>query len=475
MENTLKKKIIFLITFFLILLFHQFLFQQFFPNNQGFLGHDYEQFVPNLMFGKIWFKNNFISIPWFTPSFCCGVPFYADPQSTFYSVYQLIFIIFNPIISIKAIFLILSFFCYYGMFVLLKKFSFGNYSSLLCASLFLFNGFFIYRSIVGHLAYLSYVFVPLYCFFLINSYEKKFNKLNIFYLLLSSIIFANFFHSGSGPIILIIFCSIFIIILFYANLQNNLKIFINFFLSIFLGCLISLSKITSSLFLLSNFPRQYPPTEFDSFQSYLINFFNSFFLEVDQKYFNESLNSMLSFGKHEMEYSLGIVPIISLLLIIFLDKKYFKINLKNINFFLILVLIFLIPILFNINFLNQYNFISQVPIVKSTWVQFRWMSIYIIPIIFLTGLIIENAMIKQKFKNYISIFFIIILLTQNFVKDNSDYLKNASYDINDSLKFNEELERGNFKPQIKGPSVLLNQDGTVKKITTRNDAFYFWL
>ena len=132
---------------------------------------------------------------------------------------------------------------------------------------------------------------------------------------------------------MIIFSSIFIIILFYANFQNNLKIFVNFFLSIFLGCLISLSKITSSLFLLSNFPRQYPPTEFNSFLSYLVNFFNSFFLEVDQKYFNESLNSMISFGKHEMEYSLGIVPIISLLLVVLLDKKYFKINLKNINFF----------------------------------------------------------------------------------------------------------------------------------------------
>ena len=473
MENILKKNIIFFIIFFLILLFHQLLFQQFFPNNQGYLGHDYEQFVPNLMFGKIWFKNNFLSIPWFTPSFCCGVPFYADPQSTFYSIYQIIFIIFDPIISIKFIFFILSFFSYYGMFVLLKKFGFSNYSALLCGSLFLFNGFFIYRSIIGHLAYLSYVFVPLYCFFLINSCEKKLNKLNIFYLLLSSIIFANFFHSGSGPIILIIFSSIFIIILFYANFQNNLKIFVNFFLSIFLGCLISLSKITSSLFLLSNFPRQYPPTEFNSFLSYLVNFFNSFFLEVDQKYFNESLNSMISFGKHEMEYSLGIVPIISLLLVVLLDKKYFKINLKNINFFLILILTFLIPIFFNINFLNQYDLISHVPIIKSTWVQFRWMTIYIIPIIFLTGLIIENIRIKQKFKNYISICFILILLIQNFIKDNSNYLKTASYSIDDSLKFNEELKKSNYKPQIKGPSVLLNKDGTVKQITTRNDAFYF--
>ena len=75
MENKLKNNFLFLLTSFLIFIFHQILFQKFFPNNEGYLGHDFEQFVPNLMFGKIWFEKNFLSIPWFTPSFCCGIPF----------------------------------------------------------------------------------------------------------------------------------------------------------------------------------------------------------------------------------------------------------------------------------------------------------------------------------------------------------------------------------------------------------------
>ncbi len=473
MKNNFKNNLFFLFIFLLIFIFHQTLFQKFFPNNEGYLGHDFEQFVPNLMFGKIWFENNFISIPWFTPSFCCGIPFYADPQSTFYSIYQLIFILFDPITSIKLMFFILSFFSYLGMFLLVSKFGFSKYSALLCASLFLFNGFFVYRSIIGHVAYLSFIFVPLYCYFLIKSYEKQTYKSITFYLLLSSIIFANFFHSGSGPILLIIFFSIFFIVLFYSHFKHSLKIFFNFCISISLGIFISLSKIISSLFLLSNFPREYPPTEFNSFLAYLKNFFNSFFLEVDQKYFNESLTSMISFGKHEMEYSLSIVPIISLFLILLIDKKHFKINLKNFNFLIIIAVIFFLPVYFNLNFLNQYNFNSQIPIIKSTWVQFRWMAIYIIPIIFLTGLIIENIKINQKYKNFISIVFILILLTQNFIKDNTSYLKSASYNIQDSFDFNEKFKEGQVKPKINGPSVLLNKDGTIKKISTRNDAFYF--
>ena len=328
------------------------------------------------------------------------------------------------------------------MFCLIRKFGFSKYSALLCACLFLFNGFFVYRAIIGHLAYLSFIFIPLYCFFLIKSYEETSTRSYIFYLLVSSIFFANFFHSGSGPIILIIFSSIFFIVLFYAHFQNSIKIFFNFFISILFGTFISLSKVVSSLFLLSNFPREYSPTEFNSFLSYFKNFFHSFFLEVDQKYFNESLTSMISFGKHEMEYSLSIVPIMSLLLITILDKKHFKINFKNFNFLFVLVIIFFLPIYFNINFLNQYNFNSQIPIIKSTWVQFRWMAIYIIPIIFLTGLLVENIKINQKYKNYISIGFIIIILVQNLIKDNNNYLQSASYNIQDSLEFNNKLEEG---------------------------------
>ena len=137
------------------------------------------------------------------------------------------------------------------------------------------------------------------------------------------------------------------------------------------------------------------------------------------------------------------------------------------------MLSFFLPIYFNINFLNQYNFNSQIPIIKSTWVQFRWMTIYIIPIIFLTGLLVENIKINQKYKNYISIGFIIIILVQNLIKDNDNYLQSASYNIQDSLEFNNKLEEGNIEPKINGSSVLLNKDGTLKKISTRNDAFYF--
>ena len=155
-----KKKFFKFLLFFTIFFIHQYIFQNFFPNNKGLLGHDYEYFLPNFIFGKIWFTNNLLSIPWFTPSFCCGIPFYPDPQTMFYSLQQLFYLIFEPIFATKILFFYLSLIAYAGMFLLLKKsFNFNYYLSLLGATIFFFNGFFVYRAIVGHLGYVNFIFV----------------------------------------------------------------------------------------------------------------------------------------------------------------------------------------------------------------------------------------------------------------------------------------------------------------------------
>jgi hypothetical protein len=216
----------------------------------------------------------------------------------------------------------------------------------------------------------------------------------------------------------------------------------------------------------------YSSTEFNSIISYIKIFFSSFFLKPDIEYFNENLTAMLNFGIHEIDFSISIIPVLSLFLIFFINKKNFYFDYKNIRNLFIVLIIFFIPIFFNINWFSQNDLISKIPILKSTWVQFRWMAIYILPLIILTGCLLESSMFSLRFKNYISLVFIIILISQNYLKDNSFYIETASYNMKDSIKFNEKLNN-NFKPQINGPSALINNDGTVKKIRNRNDAFYY--
>ena len=117
----LIKNFYFLLLVIIIFLVHQIIYQDFFPNKNLLLGNDYSLFLPQFIFGKVWFNNNFLSIPWFSPSFCCGLPFYGDPQTMYYSLQQLFFIFFSPLTSIKLMYLFFSFVCFLGTFLLLHK------------------------------------------------------------------------------------------------------------------------------------------------------------------------------------------------------------------------------------------------------------------------------------------------------------------------------------------------------------------
>ena len=54
------------------------------------VGHDFSGSALSLLEGKFWIDSNglltgLLNPPWFTPAWCSGSAFYADPQSLFYS------------------------------------------------------------------------------------------------------------------------------------------------------------------------------------------------------------------------------------------------------------------------------------------------------------------------------------------------------------------------------------------------------
>ena len=106
---------------------------------------------------------------------------------------------------------------------------------------------------------------------------------------------------------------------------------------------------------------------------------------------------MFPLGLHEIEYSLSVVPIILLFFIFFLKSNIFKIKYINVRFVLLIFTIFSIPLLFNVNLIGQYELLKKIPVLNSSWVQVRWMAVYILPIIIICGLIVENIKTSEKF------------------------------------------------------------------------------
>ena len=76
-SNKLNKKNFFIIVVCLIFSIHQYIFQHYL--NLGRYHFDFQSVLSRLVFGKLWFYNNGLSVPWFTPHICCGLLPYANP------------------------------------------------------------------------------------------------------------------------------------------------------------------------------------------------------------------------------------------------------------------------------------------------------------------------------------------------------------------------------------------------------------
>ncbi|HKS88895.1 MAG TPA: hypothetical protein VJR70_05605 [Stellaceae bacterium] len=142
----------------------------FFPPPSGRLGGDYSYFLPLLLAGRYWIAaNGPLAVPHFTPAFCGGLPFLANPQSIFYSMPQLLGAIVDPE---RAFFLTTVLFAWaggIGMFLLLRqRFRTSPPAAALGGVVFLFNGFLLYRMAIGHVPYHAVGLLPLLCWALLT-------------------------------------------------------------------------------------------------------------------------------------------------------------------------------------------------------------------------------------------------------------------------------------------------------------------
>jgi hypothetical protein len=392
-EDIKKNNYIFYFLLLFILFIHQIIFQNLIIFDNSMVAEDFYFSLPNLIFGKIWYlKNGLFNPPHFIASQGGGIPFYADPQSSYYSIFQIFFILFKISTSLKVIFFLFSLIGFFGSYLLLKKsFKFERYTSLLCATLFIFNGFFVNRFLVGHLFLTYYIFLPFYCFFLFSSVLSKNLYIQKISLIFSSIIFSSFFFAGASTVIIQSTYSIGIVVLIFYIKYKNYNIFINFIYSIFLSLLISLSNISYKIHFYSQFTREIGGTTLNNFGSFLYTSLTSLFLVPDPFFYRENqINNIKTYlSIAELEFGLSVISLILLIIFFLKFKKFYQKENLILYFFLFLILI--IPSFYIFNFFLISNILEKIPIIGAIWERNRWFLIYIYPII------IINAFVVQKF------------------------------------------------------------------------------
>ena len=462
----MENKNINVIIFFLIFFIHQIIFQNYLIFDNNYLAEDYKAYVPLMIFGKIWYMNNgILNLPHFIPSMCGGIPYHADPSSTYISFMQLLFINFSIPTALKSIFFIFSFAGYAGVFLLCKYcFKFNNLTSAIAATIFIFNGFFINLVLVGHLIYGYYAFVPLYIFLIIKSTECSKN-ISLSLLAISSLLLSSFFYAGASSLMPFVIYTIVVTLCIYCIFfKLKFKIILNnLIISFVLTFLLSYSKINYTFAYLELFPRDINSATLDNYFSFIYTFFSSLFVVPDPFFFDKhQFHIEKSYVYlHELEYSISILPALIILYCTIFMKKNFGI--KKTSWIIIFILLFL-PTVLMVQIPHLSTIINDLPLISSTWVRVRWLSIYIIPIVLISAFLLNQIKIKNKF---IMISLLIIPICQNYFYieaknyfyPEKSFKNKAVYSIQNINKFSKNLNYENIN-NIKIEYVKNNQNFT---------------
>jgi hypothetical protein len=463
-----KDKIRFKILFITIFLIHQIIFQKLLIFNNHLVGEDFIFYIPNLIFGKIWYlKNGLFISPDFAAHQCGIIPFHADPNSAYYSLTQMLFLFFDVSNSLRILFFLLSIAAFFGTFLLIRTcFKISKYNSLFCSTMFLFAGNNVYPMLVGHLNLAYFMTLPLFCFLIIYSEQCKNIYISRIYILIGSLLFAHFFYAGAGSIVIFIIYSSFLTMLIFYVHNGNFKIFKNYFITFVLGCLVAISKISYSLYLLSNFPRKLDSTILNNFFDFLYTFTTSFFLVPNPFYYESHQYNLKKtyISLHGLEFGLSIAPILVFFIFMYNFKKILNKNNILIKAFLLFLLIIPFFFIYQVKYIS--DLLNNLPIISAIWERCRFFYIYTIPIILFSGLVLEKIYFFEK-KKFLSVILIFLPIIQtlsyhymrNYFFPEKSFENKAIYSIINVNNFSQNLSKNNINSiKIKRIDYLIDQN-----------------
>ena len=221
-----------------------------FPN----VGHDYSYFIPRLIDTDLHYRINGPSIQWYTPSFGGGLPAYANPQHLQFTLTQLLVLLVDPwtaVLASLAIYIVLGF---AGAYLLLVRvFELHPLAGILGAGGFIANGFLIQHAAVGHVTFQTFPLLSVMAWLLL---DRRLASLAA--ALLLGVTGALLIHAGNLMIVLIAFSLALATPLAYLLRPASVRMLRIAGVAaggVLIALLLSASKISAVLSLMSNFPR----------------------------------------------------------------------------------------------------------------------------------------------------------------------------------------------------------------------------
>jgi hypothetical protein len=447
--------------------------RRFFPLPNGLMGNDYAIWVPAYLDGFRWFTNNgFLSPPWFSPSFCGGQVFFADPQSAFYSLPQfLTFVHVDPVRAAYVSTLVFASAGFWGMYFLVKnRFSSSTYAAVCAAVLFMFNGFFAARMMIGHLSFQGVMLIPWIASLLMGKEPLGLDAASWRGAILAGLLLAYWQQSGLAVIMVPAGLAVLAVGLFGCALRGNslADLLAKGALAGSLALALSASKLTASLAMLRHFPRtDYVLPGFDSAAALANVLFHSFFFSAAGAASTaEPLWRNGALMPHEVAFS--ITPIALAILATGAMLHIYERLTKPLPVTMpashtrwaatvLLILVLAVPcgVLY---FDPAWNaFLKTLPVLASTTASYRWALIYL-PILVLLAALMADCSIR--FAQFACIAVVLGVPLLGSIEDRTYYYLQG-FDPAPVLGSYRALSSGQGKPEITAIAVFRQPDGSI--------------
>jgi hypothetical protein len=463
------------------------IFDAFFPNRQGMLGHDYSGILPWMLDSYFWNQNNpFYAIPWFSPSFCGGQPAFANAGGIYFTMQNLLVTFFDPLTSVRVTFILLAAIGTWGMHRLLRDvFATSQKAALLGGALFLFNGFYSHRMMIGHTPYQSFILIPWITWALLVPSavvaDRRLRWLEHFLrVTLAGGLLAYWVLCGFATIALAGGLTILAVAALYLVSHDRWGLFLGRSAASFaiaLGLLAS--PILSGQAFLSFFPRnEYLLPGIQGIMKAAVILFEVLFLSpphIEEIVTPRLANVQWHLGRHEWEFWITPVPL--LLILLYLGSRLRTRSLatetklpdaKQWVAIALLAICLIIPLAINIYTPGWNAFLKQVPFIKNSSNLVRWWIVYIPVTIIYASLALDRIGLRERYKSGVLLASLLAIVYLNAIQDRS-YYHRQSYDPKAIVDAYWQTKRGEFKPEIRSIAATLSQEGKYILYPGRND------
>lgn len=456
---------------------HALVYGRYLPFEGRHMGHDYGYYLPNLLAGAYWFHHNGPwSIPWFTPAFCGGVPYYAHPSCGYVSFPQAAAIVAGPIVAVKATLSAFAALGFLGTYLLLRRTFALSLAVALCgATIFAWNGFFTARMMSGHLFFHAQMLVPLSAWWITRPVlaERRIVCI-VLDALFAGIAFAYAFQAGNFYGLVPAGLSCAAIALFAAVCGGNLR---HGAVRLVLACVFALllcsAKLGAGIAFLQSFPRSgYPlPGASNPLAALVVVIQSSFvFPSVDLGRY-AFVNERWRLDVHEWDFQVTWVAGALIAAGVWRQRARWR-GLWTVPRTRVLVIalagVLCVPIAFNTYAPGWSALLKHIPVVQNSSSLVRWFAAYVPVFAVLAALALERLSSDARQRTRLAVAAAALVMLTHALRDRSFYAQQP-YDPTRIVTAFDDLARSGRVPPIERCSLRLDQDGRPNRRPGVND------